>query len=393
MNRVYFDNLVNEERVTAFAKRLIQAQSDLAGTYEKEAVDAAAAIAEEIGLPFIRQHVAENRENLIISLDFPKPGKTLAYVGHIDVVSAGKEELWSAPPYRPWVKDGKLYGRGACDMKGSIAAVLHAAELVKDLPLEGRLMIILNVDEETSNKGIYALEEMKLKADACIIGEPTRLRLCLGYKGVRGYKVRLYGKRTHASRPHLGINPISHAAKIIQRIEAYQREILDQRSHDTLGNPTVNVTTVTSGREINCVPDVCAMGIDRRYLPAENSTCHNEVLNIFSQYNKENPEIRIEVDLYSNCPPGEIAPNHPLVEMSARAVCPDDPQGVERCAFEATCEMKLASDALGGAPAIILGPGNLAQAHTIDEFIEIDQLSKGAAVYAALISEYLAQEV
>ena len=222
---------VSKNRVAELAGRLIRERSDLSGDMEYGAGQLLMRIAAEMGLEAEEQPVEGRRSNILIRMRGAPGGKTLLYSGHIDVVPPGAEELWDSPPFEPQVRGDRLYGRGACDMKGSIAAMLHALEVLRQcaVPLRGEVLLALDVDEETSNKGMRRLLASGVRADACIVGEPTDLEINLGHKGVMGLWLTFSGRRAHASRPEMGINPIVYAAEMVEKIRAFQSGTLDKR--------------------------------------------------------------------------------------------------------------------------------------------------------------------
>ncbi len=267
---------ISEMRDVQLAKRLIEKRSDLDGGAESEVGLELEAIASEMGLDCQICPVDGKRGNVIIRYGNPSPGgRTLLFSGHIDTVPAGDDSLWTCPPFMATERDGRLYGRGSCDMKGGIAAMLHAVECVKQsgLQLDGEVLIALDIDEEYTNKGMNALLSSGIKASFCIVGEPTAMEICAEHKGVAGFWVTFYGKQAHASTPEAGINPIRYAAKLVQACEAYQRDVLD-KTVTSLGTGSMTVTMIQAGKELNCIPDRCDVRIDRRYLPgAPKGSC------------------------------------------------------------------------------------------------------------------------
>lgn len=383
---------VCKEELVALLGALIRQQSDTHGTQEYGMALELQRYAAANGLHCQLQPVDGERSNVLIRFPGQPGGKTLLYSGHIDVVPAGNPEQWDSPPYEPTLRNGRLYGRGASDMKGSIAAALYAVAVLKKagIALKGDVLFALDIDEETQNRGMKAfLESGLLHADACIVGEPSDLKINIGHKGVIGFWLTFRGKRAHASVPQRGINPIAHCATLIQRIERFQREVLDARLHPVLGSPTLTVTMLQSGKELNSIPEQADMRLDRRYLKSESpEACRQEIEALLTDMRQEDAGVDVTLRITTVCPPGEISSDDPFVQTIRRALCPENPHQAVVKPFLASCEMDMVMENLR-IPTLIFGPGRLEEAHTVNEFIDLEQLKKGAELFARIFIEYL----
>lgn len=386
------EEATQEDEVVQLLSTLIRERSDLEGDQEYGVGIALQKYAAENDLECILQPVEGKRSNVLIRYNGNPEGKTLLYSGHIDVVPPGDLTQWHSDPFEPVIRDGRLYGRGSCDMKGSIAAALCAINVLKrsGIRLNGSVLFALDIDEETKNLGMDALlDENMIEADACIVGEPTSLKINIGHKGVIGFWVKFHGKRVHASRPQLGINPLKHCAALMAEVEDYQNNVLNKREHPILGYPTMTVTMIQGGKESNSVPNLAEMRIDRRYLKSEGAEkCIAEAEALVKGLMQKDSSIDGEISVVTVCPPGEIPQDDPLVYLVRSAISPDDPEKATLEPFYASCEMDMVMSGLN-IPTLIFGPGNLQQAHTVDEFIEVQQLVKGTELFAKIFMEYL----
>ena len=236
------------------ARELVRVPSENPPGDERAAAAAVTPYLEALGCEVIEIEPAPGRVSLVATLDSGRSGPTLAVNGHLDVVPAGPLDAWEHPPYAAVVAEGTLHGRGACDMKGAIAAAIQAARALQrsGVPWSGRLAFQLAADEETLGPhGTRALVAAGLAgADAAVVAEPTGMRVATAERGAAWFVLRTLGKAAHGSRPADGISAIRAMATLVQ-------SVLDQtwdRSHPLLGGPSVNVGVIRGGDKINMVP-------------------------------------------------------------------------------------------------------------------------------------------
>lgn len=351
-------------------------RDDLTG--ERRVADFLAFTADRAGLELEWQEVFPGRSNLLIRLT-PAGGKVrrrILLAPHMDTVGVDGEAR-----FKPVMKSGRLYGRGACDTKGSIAAYLAALlELAASGPRPRETEIILTalVDEESNQSGSRALVKRGLKADLAIVGEPTRLRVVTAHKGDLWLRITTHGKSAHGSKPHLGKNAVLAMARIVEELETNYAAALRRRTHPLLGHATVNVGTITGGKQPNIVPDRCEIDIDRRTLPDESDAAVCRELRALLR--RCDPTAELSDTKGAACPAMETDPHLPLVRQLMRCAGQRQPQGVDYFSDAAV----LAS---GGIPSVLLGPGDIAQAHTAEEWVELTQLECATRLLVKFLRE------
>lgn len=385
------NQLIDKERIIEIAKQLINFRSDQEG--DKEYYYLAIFLQdflESIGAEVEMQNVELNRYNVIARFKGNPGGKALMYCGHIDVVPPADENDWYTPPFEATIKDGFLFGHGSTDMKGSIASFLHTMEIFQklDIKLGGDVLMVLDVDEEISNKGLYKFFELGITADACIVGEPTNMQIALGHRGVLGFKIKFKGKKAHASMPQLGVNPIMHAMIFSQKLKtSVENELLYRRS--SMGDSTMTITYINAGKELNSIPNECELLIDRRLIIGETKeSCITELRNILDEMELEIGELDYEFQVTTYCGPGEVSRDNKLVKDMKFAINPNNPALVPLTYLKATCVASLISKYMD-IPVIICGPGNMQQAHIVNEYVETNELELGSRLYAAFLIKHL----
>lgn len=332
------------------------------------------------GVETFRQDVLPGRFNVIARVPGENPNRRVVLEAHMDTVSV---EGMSIPPFDPVTRDGKMYGRGSCDTKAGLAAMMHAvAALAAEKivpPCEVWLAAV--VDEEHSFRGVLSLCE-GLQAHAAIVAEPTELRTVVAAKGVLRGKIRTIGKAAHSSKPHLGVNAISHMAAVITVLNQ-EAAALTKTAHPLLGPASLNIGTIQGGEQVNFVPDRCEIAVDRRLLPGEDPEA---VWMRYASMLKAMPELQVEVD------PPMIADS--ALETSAGS-------DVVRTAQSVASDLGLNSDVIGvpfgsdasklsrhGVPSIILGPGSIDRAHAAIEYVECDQVLAAASFYFQFLKRF-----
>ncbi len=385
---------VREGKVVEYARKLVNFDTQNPPGREKELAEYLADFLKKFGLKTTLLNFLPNRPNLFAEYKFSDGGKTFLFDGHLDTVPAGNISLWDFDPFSGIVKDGKLYGRGSADMKGSIAAFIHALETVIDSGIElcGNICMLLTSDEEISGLGTKDFIEKGYRADVSIVGEPSCLEVNVAHKGVARWKLKTLGKSTHASTPEEGINAIYKMAKILCELEKLAKSYSTYpRTHYLLGKPTLNVGTVYGGTKDNVVPDFCEITIDRRLLPGDRvEDVEREFHQILDKLHSEDPSLKFELKIYHSHNPAETPSNHPFVILANYAVekvlC--EKRSVK--GFQATTEMTHLVEA--GIPSIILGAGDIKVAHTVNEFVLVDELVKCAKIYTLVLANYLSKQ-
>jgi succinyl-diaminopimelate desuccinylase len=381
---------VDPDEVLGFARALIAAPSENPGGTEDEAANVAADILSSLDLaPEIVRGEAD-RPSVVARLG-AEDRPSLAWNGHLDTVPAGSADTWSRPPFAGDVVDGTLIGRGACDMKGGIAAALASAAAIRRAGIEpsGSLWFHLAADEELA--GIHGTkvlwERGMLDQDAAIVGEPSELQLALAERGGAWITATAYGTAAHGSQPHRGVNAITSMARLVLRLP----EALPERTHPLIGGPTVNAAMIEGGTAPNVVPDRCVVEIDRRTIPGETDPA--EVVAPFERLadaiRAEHPEVHIAFEVRDWCDAAEGPPDDPIVRLAGEAVAAETDGGPPAVVgFGGITDARYyLNEAV--IPTVILGPGSLTVAHTADEWVRVDDLVTAARAYARLFVAYL----
>jgi acetylornithine deacetylase len=324
------------------------------------------------------------RWNVIARLPGLDTTRRIVLEAHMDTVSV---EGMTIDPFEPKVQDGLMYGRGACDTKAGLAAMMQALASLKSQQIVPVCDVWLAavVDEEYSFQGALALSK-GLKADAAIVAEPTDLRMATASKGVLRWRIISAGKSAHSSKVHLGRNAIYHMARIALAIEQ-DCHALTKTVHPLLGPATCNVGKISGGVQVNFVPDRCVIEIDRRLLPSESV---QQVLQHYAQ---------IIDQLQSQTPGMEVQMETPMLIDEAWAV--DAKSSVVRSAASVLQSLSLNAEPIGvpfgsdasklgraGVPTIIFGPGSIDQAHAAVEYIELSQVDQAFEFYRRFLLEF-----
>jgi acetylornithine deacetylase/succinyl-diaminopimelate desuccinylase-like protein len=280
-------------------------------------------------------------------------------------------------------KDGdRLYGRGACDTKGSVAAMLSAVMAVaksKRRPRGTEIIFAGLVDEENGQSGSRALARSHLKADLAIVGEPTSHRIVTAHKGNVWLELEAHGRSAHGSRPELGRNAIHAMARVVDALETdYAAELRRRRRHPLLGHATINVGTIRGGTQPNIVPDSCKISIDRRTLPGETDAAVKREIQSFLARKKLHVTFG-GMGRQSPCSPMETNTRLPLVRQFLRSIGQRKPVGVNYF-----CDAAVLTE--GGIPSVVFGPGDIAHAHTPDEWISLRSLERATKMLVRFLS-------
>ncbi|MER3375141.1 MAG: M20 family metallopeptidase [Allomuricauda sp.] len=318
---------------------------------------------------------AQGRLNLIASKGVSKDKKPIVFTGHFDVVPFGDKE-WTVNPLGGIEKAGKLYGRGATDMKSAVAAMVVAAiESFKGTAPVGGVKLVLTANEEMGCLGAKALRDAGYElgfARALIVGEPTSNVPMIGHKGGLYLKASTSGKTAHSSTPQLGENAIYKAASAITKIEGME---FPAKKHNLLGFPTINVGTIQGGQNLNSVPDWAEFSIDVRTTPEFKG---NEALQYLKEVLGRDVALEKLVDLDAV---GSDA-NDPFVRgVAGLCHC----LSVDRKAANYLTDASVLTPWLGEVPTVILGPGEVEMAHQTDEFCYIHKIREVLELYKKII--------
>ena len=356
---------------------------------------------ERAGIP-CRLVRVEGKPNVVAELGQGRP--RVLFNGHVDVVPAQEQQGWTHPPFRLTRVDDRLFGRGTVDMKGSLAALLVALGALarRGLPGPGSVVVAVTVDEETGgHDGLGALVASgEVRADVAVVAEPTGLQVCPCGKGVLQQRIRVRGRAAHAAFPHLGVNAIEAAAHAVLALRGMPRAA----RHPLLGEPTLNVGTISGGTATNVVPDGCQFTVDRRLLPGETLDGVREAMGRSLEQARRRmagadgrdgaaagtagdglPAFAVEDLLVAE--PFETDPGHPLVRAAVAAVREVLGKEPAVAGFAGFTDARF--PAAAGIPTILLGPGETGQAHRADEHVTLTELVHGAAIFERLVEQLL----
>ncbi len=331
------------------------------------------------------QEPLPGRTNLIARFAGRDTDRSLMLECHSDTVSV---EGMTIDPFIPRIRDGRLYGRGASDTKGAMAAMLAAlAEILENGEKPPTTVyLVASCNEEQGATGSRALMESGFRSDAAIVGEPTGLRIVDTHKGAVRFELDVIGRAAHSSDPSQGINAISQAAQIIRCIDGPLAAEIAHHGHPRLGPAVISVGVIRGGSQVNVIPDHCTLEIDRRLLPGETAeTATAQLRQHLDEVAAGNPLLEYQLTQTQYYPALESDPHSAFGEMvqktvrtiTGNAVFDAAPWGSDAGAFHAA-----------GIPVFVFGPGSIRQAHSADEFIELNAVHTAAKVYADLIRRF-----
>ena len=340
-----------------------------------------------LDVPFEHVEIAPGRSNILARLDSLRAKSTVVLDAHQDTVPV---DGMTIEPFNPVERDGRLYGRGSCDVKGGLAAMLSAfTRLANERPAGmSNVILSLTCDEEATSIGINHLTESwsnktppyrlcPTRPDAAIVAEPTALDIVVAHRGATRWKMHTAGRACHSSRPNEGINAIYRMARVVQCLEEFAARLPGSRpAHPLCGPATLSVGRIDGGSSVNVVPDACAIEIDRRVIPGEDRFA---VIEEIAAYLRERLDFEVTHDApYCASPPlgdevnGDLATElmRSITKVVGKRQILGVPYGTHASRF-----------ARAGVPSVVFGPGDIAQAHTKDEWIEIVQLDQAAEIY------------
>ena len=380
---------VDEEEVLRFARRLIETPSENPGGSEEEVAEVAVGILEGLGGRPEIVRGEEGRPSVVArfgSGDRP----ALAWNGHLDVVPTGDPATWRHPPYGAEIADGKLIGRGAVDMKGSIGSALAAVSAIRraGVELEGRLDLHLVADEEMAGQHgtNVLLEQGYLDQDAAIVGEASELTVMLAERGGAWVTATARGRAAHGSRPTEGVNAITSMSRFLLELE----EVLPDLEHPLVGRPTVNAAQIVGGSAPNVVPDLCSVEIDRRTIPGERdqATVLAPFEALAERIRTDHPEVDLSFELKLWLEAAETGADTGIANACRDAIRAETGAEPPDTGFTGITDARYYINQRD-IPTVLLGPGSLAFAHTADEFVQTAELVTAARVFARVFVGFL----
>jgi acetylornithine deacetylase len=341
----------------------------------------AAFVAEWLGAEGLAVQVAEpvpGRTSVIGVLAGSGGGASLMLNAHMDTVGAGGMK----DPFIPVVRNGRVYGRGAYDMKGSLAAIMIAAREARKLKLHGDLIVAAVADEEVASVGTAAVLE-RIEADAAIVTEPTEMRLCLAHKGFAWLEVETRGVAAHGSRPDLGIDAVAHMGRILTGVLELDQRLRAGRGHLLLGTGTLHASLVEGGQELSTYPARCLVKLERRTLPGEDGAkALQEIDDVIASARAEDPALEASARLLLERPPSQLGADSfvtEAVEKAATEVLGREPEVIGVAYW-----MDMALSNAVGIPTVAFGPSGEG-AHADVEWVDLASLQTCVQVYLRAI--------
>ncbi len=333
---------------------------------EARVADFLTAFAGASGLGVEQREVFPRRSNVIIRLEpRAKARHRVILAPHMDTVAAAS--------FVPVKKGDRIYGRGACDTKGSIAAMLSAVIAVREArPETTEIILTALVDEEHFQGGSRALVREGVLGDIAIIGEPTCLKMISAHKGDVWLTIETRGRAAHGAVPHLGRNAVHEMARVVEVLQTEYARMLARRGHDVLGAPTVNVGTICGGTQPNIVPDSCAITVDRRTIPGEDAVLVVREIKALLRRHGLRATVS-DVKDAAPCWPMETDCTLPFVKSFMGVLR-------QRAALGVHYFSDASVFARAGTPAVLFGPGDIAQAHRPDEWISLRSFEHATAL-------------
>lgn len=372
--------------MTTLLERLVAINTENPPGREVEAADLLRSELAGNGFNVTLDEFATGRANVSLRIE-NGPGPAFAFNSHIDVVPAG--DGWTQDPLKLTERGGRLHGRGSCDAKGCIAAMVEAIRMLDHSRggWSGTLLGLFVADEEIGSIGAKAYVSRHPKIDYVIVGEPTSNATVSAHKGSIRAKVRVLGETAHSASPHLGENAIVKAGRLLGLVEKHGAD-LAALNHPLLGKPTMTVTRIGGGHADNVVPDSCELLIERRMLPGETEDAiKSEFAGLLARAFADSG-VRAEITGYGAItPPAETAAGHPIVRacLSAGArhgAAKDDLRG-----FQGGCDLVHFRSV--GTEGAVLGPGSIEVAHKPDEYVPVDEFVNASRIYRDVALEML----
>ena len=307
--------------------------------------------------------------------------RTLMFNGHLDVVGT---EGMIHDPWMPPDRGGRIFGRGASDMKAGVAAMCAAAARAAnaDGEIDGEIIVAAVIDEEFESVGTRVLLERGVRADAAIVTEPTRLAVMPAHLGFAWIEITIHGRAAHGSRWDLGIDAIRHAGLLLAELDRLDAVELPRHSHPLLGRPSVHASTIEGGTGMSTYPERCVIRVERRTIPGETPqrVC-DEIESVCAGLRERCPDFSADVMLMFSQSPSDVKLDSPIVQALADALrSVGEPLRVE--GMSAWTDAALLNAA--GVPAICFGPGDISVAHAAEEWVERAEIERATDVLTSL---------
>jgi len=350
------------------------------GAGEAEAMRFAAAWMEDAGLAVDVVEAAPGRPSVVGTARGSGGGRSLMLCGHLDTV--GVEGM--SEPHAPRVRDGRLYGRGGYDMKGGVAAAMLAAAAAARSGLAGDVVIAAVADEEHSSIGVQAVLE-RLRADACIVTEPTSLDVVVAHKGFAWWELTAAGRAAHGSQPQLGVDAIAAMGPVLVAVGELERSLVGRR-HELLGPGSVHASLIEGGQELSSYPERCVLAIERRTIPGEDGAqLDAELARLIAAGEAGAAQLSGRTTLVRA--PFEVSPREPVVALLRETA--GARLGREPAVRGHSAWMDAAFTSAAGIPTVVFGPDG-AGAHAVEEWVDLASVRDCADVLLGTATAFCA---
>ena len=362
----------------------VNPQLEEGGSGEQETAALVAEWLDSWGLDTRITEISPNRFNVVGKLE--GEGPTLLLNGHLDTVGVSGMTI---PPFDAKIEGGRIWGRGSCDMKAGLAAILAATKRLTEEGPRPNLIVAMTADEEHASLGMYALADSSPSADLAIVTEPTRLAVMPAHKGFLWVRAVFRGRAAHGSRPDLGIDAIRHAALYVSALDDYGEQLTSRPAHPLLKHGSVHAGTIQGGSAASVYPDACEVVLERRTMPGERpEEVVQEFQRILDELSEREGDLSASLEQMLERPGTEVPEDSRLVQGLLKA---GQEHGIPPAVEGMTAWVDAALLNEIGIPAVCYGPGDIAQAHSADEWVELAQIEKCADVLESFARDLVTQ--
>ncbi len=358
------------------------------GPGERDVALALGRVLEEWGFSVELSDSGSNRPNLIARIG-PSSGAAIMFAGHLDTVGV---EGMTHDPFSGDMSNGRIYGRGSCDMKSGVAAMCVAAlKASRKAGSDAKRQIIIAAvtDEEYESLGMHAMLDAGIRAEYAVLTEPTRLAICPAHRGFVWSEIEFTGRAAHGSRWDIGIDAIRHAGLVLTGIDELDAGALKNRKHELLGRGSIHASTIVGGIGMSTYPDKCILRIERRTIPGESADDSlAELRAICENVRTRRPELDATVRLIAAQEPSDVKVEAPVVRMLSNALAKEDLDSrIEGLSAWTDAALLNAS----GISAVCFGPGDIALAHSAEEFVPVDEIDKATRVLTRVAFDWMTE--
>lgn len=385
---------VSQEELNSLISDLVKIPSTPdSENYEKDVAEFIHEFFQKEGIESKLEKVKDERPNVVAKIKGSGGGKSLMLTGHMDTVPAYAMDI---EPFSGEIRDGKIFGRGSVDMKGPLACMILALVAIKraDIKLKGDLIFVGVIEEEYKSYGTEYLVKNGPKTDAAIVGEPTKLDIAAGHRGLEWLEITIEGKTAHGGTASEGINAISKAAKFINKVEEELLPQFAERTHDLIGPPTLNFGVIKGGTQPSSVAGKCKIQIDRRWTPLETlDQVFADLNEIIKELQKADKDFKASVRrIPSNMAtmdhmPMEISLDHPLIKKLQDATEAVRQKKVDIISFPGWTDASLISN-FANIDTVVFGPGDISCAHSEVEYIDYKEAYQGFLIYSLIALDF-----